>query len=60
MDLVKATHEEITISKRGKPVAKLIPIDPEPTRPLFGFLKNTVTIENDIISPTGEVWNAGQ
>jgi len=31
---VEATHEEITICRNGKPVAKLVPIDDQPPSPL--------------------------
>jgi prevent-host-death family protein len=58
MDHVNKTHEEIIISKRGKPVAKLVPVESEPTRSIFGFMKNTVGKENDIVNPTGEQWDA--
>ncbi len=58
MDRVNETHEEIIISKRGKAVAKLVPVEAEPVRSIFGFMRNTVRNENDIISPTGEQWDA--
>jgi prevent-host-death family protein len=58
MDQVSETHEEIIISKRGKPVAKLVPVESEPIRSIFGFMKNTVGKENDIVGPTGEQWDA--
>ncbi|MBD3419602.1 MAG: type II toxin-antitoxin system prevent-host-death family antitoxin [Chitinivibrionales bacterium] len=58
MDRVHETHEEIVISKRGKPVAKLVAVDEKPAKSIFGMLRNSVVEENDIISPTGEVWDA--
>ena len=58
MDRVNQTHEEIIISKRGKPVAKLVPIENKPAHPIFGFMKDTIKSENDIVTPTGELWNA--
>jgi prevent-host-death family protein len=58
MDRVNETHEEIIISKRGKAVAKLVSVGPVPVRSVFGFLKNTVKNESDIILPTGEKWDA--
>jgi prevent-host-death family protein len=58
MDRVSESHEEIIISKRGKPVAKLVPIEKEPVRSIFGYSKNSVKIEKDIIQPTGEQWDA--
>lgn len=58
MDTVNETHEEIIISKRGKPVAKLTAAEPEPAKSVFGFLSGSVIEEHDIVSPTGEKWNA--
>lgn len=58
MDRVNETHEEVIISKRGKPVAKLVPVENEPKKSIFGLLTDTVIEEKDIISSTGEKWNA--
>lgn len=60
MDQVHQTHEEIVITKRGKPVAKLLASDDAPMSSAFGALNGTVTIHGDITAPTGEVWNAEQ
>jgi prevent-host-death family protein len=48
--------EGIIITKHGKPVAKLIPIDTE-SAPLIGSLKGKIKIKGDILS-TGLRWNA--
>ena len=57
MDEVKTRHEEVVITKRGKPVARLVPCE-ETQVPIHGFMKNTVTIIGDVVSPTGEKWDA--
>jgi prevent-host-death family protein len=57
MDEVKQTHRSVVITKRGKPVAKIVPVDDTPV-PLFGFLKGRARIEGDLVAPTGEAWNA--
>ena len=58
MDDVEKYHREIVITKYGKPVAKLVPIEPEKPKPIFGCMKGTVKILGDIVSPTGVEWNA--
>ena len=58
MDDVMQFHEEIIITKFGKPIARLVFIEEEPKKPLFGFLKGTVVIKGDIVSSTGEKWDA--
>ncbi len=52
MDEVKAKRQSVVITKRGKPVAKLIPADKEKDD-IFGFFKakGKVDIKGDIISP---------
>lgn len=54
LDLVD--EEGIVITKRGKPVAKLIPIRAESAE-LIGALKGKVRIKGDILS-TGIRWHA--
>ncbi len=46
----------IVITKRGKPVAKLIPLEAE-SASLIGSLRETLTIEGDVFS-TGAKWDA--
>ena len=58
MDKVQATHEEVIISKHGKPVARLLPMGDAPTEGIFGMLAGTAQLRDDLISSTGEVWNA--
>ena len=48
--------EGIVITKRGKPVAKLIPIGTD-SASLIGSLRGKVKITGDILS-TGVKWNA--
>lgn len=58
MDDVHKTHEEVIITKRGKPVAKLVPVEEAPPQALFGFLLGSAVIKGDITRPTGEIWDA--
>ena len=50
MDEVEQTREPILVTKRGKPVAKLVPVDGEPDD-LFGLLKGKAQITADLIAP---------
>jgi prevent-host-death family protein len=58
MDRVAETNETITVTKRGKPVARLVPVKQTPQRPLFGYLRGKGEITGDIVAPTGETWEA--
>ena len=42
--------ETITITKRGKPVAKLVPA-PDPADDVFGYMAGKVKIIGDIVGP---------
>jgi len=59
MDEVQAKRQAIVITKRGKPVAKLVPVENEKDD-IFGFLKGKgkIEIKGDIVSPvlTPEEW----
>ena len=58
IDEVAATHEPLIISKRGKPLVKLVPIVDETPKSLFGYMKGTVTIHGDIVASHNETWSA--
>ncbi|MFN3235349.1 MAG: type II toxin-antitoxin system Phd/YefM family antitoxin [Gammaproteobacteria bacterium] len=59
MDKVQQSHSSIVITKRGVPVAKLVPANDMPPK-LFGALKHSVVINDDVVSPIDEVWDADE
>ena len=58
MDEVSRTRKAIVITKRGKPVAKLVAVETEPRKPLFGYMAGTISHVGDIESPIDVVWEA--
>jgi prevent-host-death family protein len=54
MDEVQATCEPVIITKHGKPVAKLVPVDPD-SDDIFGFLAGKGRIVGDVMSPVIEM-----
>jgi prevent-host-death family protein len=50
MDEVQSKREAVLITKRGKPVAKLVPADKE-TDDIFGFLAGKGKVTGDVVSP---------
>jgi prevent-host-death family protein len=56
IDEVYDRNEEITITKRGKPMARLIPIAKEKPESILGFLQGKIKIVGDIVSPITEPW----
>lgn len=59
LDEVQRTHKEIIITKRGKPVARILPVEQKLTS-VFGRMKGTVEILGDIVASTGEQWQADE
>ena len=58
MDQVHTQRRSFVITKRGNPVAKLVPIEEDVAMPVFGCMKGRVRIEGDIVASTGESWDA--
>jgi prevent-host-death family protein len=59
MESVRKTKEPVLITKRGRPVAKLVPADAAP-QDFLGRLEGVVRILGDIESPIepAEAWDA--
>jgi len=59
LDEVQQSRKEIVITKRGRAVARLVPVDEE-LPAIFGRMKGTGVILGDIISPIDEKWEADE
>ncbi len=59
MDRVRATREPLLITKKGVPVAKLVPADEKP-RSILGCMAGTAEVVGDIVGPViaPEEWEA--
>jgi prevent-host-death family protein len=53
LDRVAASGEPIVVTKRGKPIARVVPIE-RPERP---SLRGSVRYHGDIVAPVGEAWD---
>ena len=58
MDEVQTKRQSVIITKRGKPVAKLVPVNLE-RDDFYDFMKGKGRIRGDIVSPViaDEEWN---
>jgi prevent-host-death family protein len=54
LDEVAQHRAPLVITKRGKPVARLVPIDDKPVD-LYGRMKGTARILGDIVSPLDDL-----
>jgi prevent-host-death family protein len=52
MDDVHNGRGEIVVTRRGKPLVKIVPLAPEKKESIFGFLKGRAKIVGDIMEPT--------
>jgi len=59
MDEVASTGKAIVLTKRGKPVAQLVPIARRPET-LRGFLKGRIRSGKDVVRPVRVTWHAAR
>lgn len=53
LDTVARTRQDVIITKRGRPIAKLAPLDMK-----RGSLKSRARLTGDVVSPVDEGWAA--
>jgi prevent-host-death family protein len=59
LEEIAETREQITITKRGKPIATVVPYQGENGKPQAGRLSQHLVYEKDIVSPLEEnLWEA--
>lgn len=56
LDRVSETGESLVVTKRGRPVARVVPVE-SPPAPIRGSLRVLIEDENELFS-TGEAWDA--
>ncbi len=57
LDQVAEHREPVVVTKRGKPVAQVVPIVKRPKR-LWGAMKGEIQVRGDIVSPLDVEWEA--
>jgi len=58
---VAKTRESLTLTKRGKPIAKLLPYSDDTLEMVPGKLSHLLDFEEDIVTPLGEdLWSAAK
>jgi prevent-host-death family protein len=59
LDQVAEHRQPVVVTKRGKPVAQVVPVVDKPKR-LVGAMKGEIAILGDIISPLDLEWEAAK
>jgi prevent-host-death family protein len=60
LDEVQASGEEIIVTKRGKPVARVVPVNDDAVKRARDRLRGSITFQGDIVSPIEVEWEADQ
>jgi prevent-host-death family protein len=60
MDVVSEQGMEVTVTKHGRPVARLVPCTSKPLPPaeLYGAMAGMATVTGDLEAPLDEPWEA--
>ncbi len=58
LDEVAESHAPIVVTKRGRPVAKVVPVDDEPPPSLLGSVR--YRSEKELLAPVDDEWEADQ
>ena len=53
---VQQTRTPVTITRRGVPVATIVPVAEDKVASGYGYMRGTVQVLGDIVGPTGEDW----
>jgi len=56
LDEVASTGREMVITKRGRPIAKIVPLSAAQAAPLEGLIE----YQGDLVSPIGVEWKAAK
>jgi prevent-host-death family protein len=56
LDEVQSTGEPLEVTKRGKPVARIVP-PPARAKSIFGAMKGEIKVLGDIVTPLDEPWD---
>jgi len=58
MDDVAETHDEVIITKYGRPVAKLVPVEDDFSDSLGAMAGTVIYLEEDLVSPDHQAWES--
>ncbi len=60
IEQVSKKRATFLVTKHGRPVARIVPLEQGERRSVHGFARGTVTVHGDIVSPVEVEWEAGR
>lgn len=57
---VARTRAPVILTKRGRPVARILPVEEGEGADLFGCIKGSIVICGDIVAPLDVEWEAAE
>lgn len=61
LERVSRTGESVLVTKRGKPIAQVVPVESSEVRLIAGKLRSTLVEEVDLVTPFGaSLWRAAE
>jgi prevent-host-death family protein len=58
LERVTVEHRAVTVTKRGKPVARIIPITADAPSSLVGYARGGIKVTGDLLAPLDVDWEA--
>ena len=55
---VATQRRAVTVTKRGKPVARIVPLESAVTTTLVGYARGRLTVTGDLLAPIDVEWEA--
>jgi prevent-host-death family protein len=60
IERVATERHVVTVTKRGKPVARIVPLESTATTTLIGYARGRLTVTGDLLAPIDVEWEAAR
>ena len=57
LEETRTIHTELLVTKRGKPIAKIVPVTNEGMPFAYGDMQNSITLKSNILDPIDTEWD---
>jgi prevent-host-death family protein len=57
---VERTRTPVDVTRRGRKIARIVPVDGEADTDLFGFARGSIAVRGDIVAPVDVAWEAAE